>query len=609
MTVRCLISMHGLRNGAFAGKKRKFFWYFILIASASMCLFTIVKLFTSYFIDKPYTIITTTNYQEHMAFPSLSICNQNSLIKKKTMKNENMVQLLKFLQTKILRSATDAIYERIDKKIYNDITKCMSEKLTSEQISKLSLLLASIKNVDFMKELFVYEDRLKRLKRIEGKFPSDLIEFPFNISSNEITKAFHHLWPYHVDLEEIFRIFDSKVKYFLYCMTEHPNFHHKGQFNNFQTVFFYRNSLNYVKVIVSRLVTEMEVDQELNEIFWNANNNVFLCRFSGQSCEYLHNIFSKVYSENGPCYTIKWDRVFGGQQTIPGVSGGLTLGIDLKNYNSLPLLLHAAKELRLTIHSEDTPPSSMVNGISLATGEASFLSISEKNWNMLSVKDGGGCYPGEKLKRFSTFSPVACQMEAVYDHILQKCNCTSIFDRHLNMNNHLKCNSLNEFLCAMDNNNHPDGYNQYFCDHIACSFTEYQVDSIAVSLDFTGFIEDYVVQNEMACLTIHQMKKVPFDNSMWKPLPHVLREFHDRCLTRYNWKENLLLIYVYYDELKSTTTTQKKQKNVLDFISIIGGALGLYLGMSLVTLIEMFSVMVYSCRTRTTCKNDSTKTT
>ena len=75
--------------------------------------------------------------------------------------------------------------------------------------------------------------------------------------------------------------------------------------------------------------------------------------------------------------------------------------------------------------------------------------------------------------------------------------------------------------------------------------------------------------------------------------PNVLSRFENSTKVDYETlKENILTIYINYDALKSTVIEEAKQMEFVDFIAGIGGTLGLFLGVSVLSLFEVVEVLL-----------------
>ena len=60
-------------------------------------------------------------------------------------------------------------------------------------------------------------------------------------------------------------------------------------------------------------------------------------------------------------------------------------------------------------------------------------------------------------------------------------------------------------------------------------------------------------------------------------------------------RKNLVSVFVYYDDLIYKAYTEKEKMNVADLVSNIGGTIGLFLGLSFLSFMEIFDVMFHIC--------------
>ena len=79
----------------------------------------------------------------------------------------------------------------------------------------------------------------------------------------------------------------------------------------------------------------------------------------------------------------------------------------------------------------------------------------------------------------------------------------------------------------------------------------------------------------------------------WKRLK-LIRNFSRKDKTYENVSKSLASIYVYYDDLEYVLITQKPKMQTFDLVSNIGGLFGLFLGMSLLSFIELFEILIES---------------
>ena len=57
-------------------------------------------------------------------------------------------------------------------------------------------------------------------------------------------------------------------------------------------------------------------------------------------------------------------------------------------------------------------------------------------------------------------------------------------------------------------------------------------------------------------------------------------------------KQNILSVNIYFDRLESTTIQEGKQTEFVDLVAGIGGTLGLFLGVSVLSLFEVVEVLL-----------------
>jgi hypothetical protein len=73
-------------------------------------------------------------------------------------------------------------------------------------------------------------------------------------------------------------------------------------------------------------------------------------------------------------------------------------------------------------------------------------------------------------------------------------------------------------------------------------------------------------------------------------------------------KERLISLKVYFNDLSYTNFSEKEKVNIVDLIANIGGTLGLFLGVSVLSFVEVFDLMVncvYICfRHKKVAKNE-----
>ena len=70
-------------------------------------------------------------------------------------------------------------------------------------------------------------------------------------------------------------------------------------------------------------------------------------------------------------------------------------------------------------------------------------------------------------------------------------------------------------------------------------------------------------------------------------------QFHDNI--ERHLRENLVYLDIYYEDLKYTLVEESRSDYEVDLLSDMGGTFGLWLGMSLWSLVEIFYCCCYTC--------------
>ena len=66
-------------------------------------------------------------------------------------------------------------------------------------------------------------------------------------------------------------------------------------------------------------------------------------------------------------------------------------------------------------------------------------------------------------------------------------------------------------------------------------------------------------------------------------------------LTYEHIKQSVLRLNIYYQTMEYTHISEKPKINIVDLLANIGGTLGLCLGLSVLSFIEMFEIMAKVC--------------
>ena len=84
-----------------------------------------------------------------------------------------------------------------------------------------------------------------------------------------------------------------------------------------------------------------------------------------------------------------------------------------------------------------------------------------------------------------------------------------------------------------------------------------------------------------------------YSDNILSQIPLIISKFQDKSKMTYeNIRKRVLSVNVYYDELKETVIEHEIKMSAFDLFSSIGGILSLFIGLSLLSFIEFFEILI-----------------
>ncbi|XP_031749131.1 acid-sensing ion channel 4 [Xenopus tropicalis] len=284
------------------------------------------------------------------------------------------------------------------------------------------------------------------------------------------------------------------------------------------------------------------------------------CNFSGDSCSAQN--FSVVFTRYGKCYTFNADKKHPKVSRQGGMGNGLEIMLDIQQEEYLPIWRETNETsfeagIRVQIHSQDEPPYIHQMGFGVSPGFQTFVSCQEQRMTYL-PQPWGNCrssIPGEEfLSGYSTYSISACRLQCEKEAVIRKCACRMV---HM---------PGNETICSPV---------MYMCaDHI---------------LD--NMVED--TSEKCSCPTPCNLTRYSKEISMVR----IPNKGSARYLARkYNKnetyiRENFLVLDIFFEALNYETIEQKKAYDLPSLLGDIGGQMGLFIGASFLTILEILDYM------------------
>uniref|UniRef100_U3JNX0 Acid sensing ion channel subunit family member 4 n=1 Tax=Ficedula albicollis TaxID=59894 RepID=U3JNX0_FICAL len=311
------------------------------------------------------------------------------------------------------------------------------------------------------------------------------------------------------------------------------------------------------------------------------------CNFSGENCS--SRDFTVVYTRYGKCYTFNGDRRNPRVTRQGGMGNGLEIMLDIQQEEYLPIWRETNETsfeagIRVQIHSQDEPPYIHQLGFGVSPGFQTFVSCQEQRVRQDTPQpQGGACrhsaqhspaampfspqqltylpqpwgncrasMQGEQLlPGYDTYSIAACRLQCEKEAVVQSCHCRMV---HM---------PGNESICS------PNVY-------IECA--DHTLDAA---------VEDS--QERCSCPTPCNLTRYGKEISMVR----IPNKGSARYLARkYNKnetyiRENFLVLDIFFEALNYEAIEQKKAYDLAGLLGDIGGQMGLFIGASILTILEI----------------------
>lgn len=319
------------------------------------------------------------------------------------------------------------------------------------------------------------------------------------------------------------------------------------------------------------------------ELFTSINRSILKLSFESVRETNFSRVLEEFYdSYYGKCYRFNSGQNLYGQRinffnsTVAGTGNGFLIQLDLNGPDDLDF-----KEVSLSIHNHSQPLYDILNKcMYLRTGSLNYYSVERIFTEQLSepysdcLKDVS-LFKGNKTiidyiqKLNRKYSNDECLFHCSRLNALEKsnCSCNSTFETFekdciKEVEAIRKCTEryLFNFRNKIENNE-CDTYCPMECDSIS-----YAITSSSVSLPFNGKITNQT-------------------KSVFGFLGFNKYETYEQL------NKNFIAIYVYYKDLTYTHIGQEAKTPVFDLVSNIGGIVGVFLGVSFLSFIELIEIL------------------
>nr|XP_006815422.1 PREDICTED: acid-sensing ion channel 3-like [Saccoglossus kowalevskii] len=278
-------------------------------------------------------------------------------------------------------------------------------------------------------------------------------------------------------------------------------------------------------------------------------NMVILCHWKSSACSSVN--FTTTITDYGLCHTFN----SGLEGTAPlrvdntGARYGLTLYVDIEQgeYGRGP---RESAGLKIAIHNQRDIP--LVSDLGFAVSPGTHTLIGLRMTKISSLPNPYGLCKSKKLQFYGDYTMSKCQLECLTHFIVGRCGCKQAYMpgqvRH--------CSPQDVYNCYLPNLGEYAGHKDMCECPVPCERTIY-----SSRLSYAQFPSDFAA-NEYSKL---------LNNS-------------DSDYIR----RNGLKLEIFYEELSFKEVTHQVEYELFKLFSDIGGSMGLLLGASFVTIVEIF---------------------
>lgn len=342
----------------------------------------------------------------------------------------------------------------------------------------------------------------------------------------------------------------------------------------------------------------------LSLVSFNIDVMLINCRFNNSKCtknDFEENFVSGI----GNCYKFNSGKNAAKNNskilrtTIPGQKNGLMLEL-FTGYLSEEYDPIRTGGIQIFIHNSSNIPFVEFDSISLSTGRETDIWLSQQQISKLASPysncvddvfsfDSYDSYLYRKcIRLFNRYQQKTCLLLCFHEYVRQECGCYSsdAFNTSINQ----ACNfSLNS--CVFD------AYARFHQTDQSTKCSDYcPIECHSVNYNFKTFQADFP--------SPFYGKVLIEDNKLKPNLARNLTSFQ-------NVKDTVLAVNVFYDDLSLNVIKEYPAKTIEQLVAEIGGFLGLCVGISLLSIVEIFEIILKiffsQCKSKINVDNEKNK--
>ncbi|CAF0942247.1 unnamed protein product [Brachionus calyciflorus] len=301
------------------------------------------------------------------------------------------------------------------------------------------------------------------------------------------------------------------------------------------------------------------------------------CNFNFKGCN-SSNFKFFLSSTYGFCYQFNADKSNIRKVSSPGKQAGLSLELFI-GYPNKDYDLYKSYGAHLFIHNSSTIPSSEYDGISLSTGHETDIVVSKTYFQKLpkpysdcvqdsnATKNFDSDLYRETIKIFGQYDQKSCINLCFHKSILDVCGCYYP-DQNIIKNLTQACDIDKGYKCYL---NFSASYGESKSSIECIDKCPEECESVKYSLQMS-----------------HADYPTPFYAEFFMAYDYFINNGSRNFISYSNVKESTLAVNVYFDDIGYTIVEEKPSKTIEQLVADIGGFLGLCIGISILSVAEIF---------------------
>nr|XP_058963582.1 amiloride-sensitive sodium channel subunit beta-like [Pocillopora verrucosa] len=323
-------------------------------------------------------------------------------------------------------------------------------------------------------------------------------------------------------------------------------------------------------------------EAELEQLGHQLEDMILACWFNAMECLFnkQHLWIQFWHHKYGNCYTFNRGTNEHNERTevmtssLPGHEGGLTLDINIEQYEYIDLLSQEAG-VRIFVASQNDMPFPHELGHSAPPGYATAIQLRKVVVGRLDPFHNQSCKPGKDInndnifRRFNvSYGDLTCKFSCLAVMMYNMCGCVmyalKYSEHHTNV-----CDGSDKDAVACVNSAF-DKYHQGACEK--------------------GCQEKCWEDLFKTTLSLSKWPSRHFENIL-------VRSLDEKDLKNYSTdlSDNFLRLKIYYGELNYEVIAEELAYTSARFLSDIGGIMGMWIGISALTCVEALELMASLC--------------